>query len=127
VPTLSTIRGLDLAFRADAVLAVADRDAESAAEVTCVYGLGPSFQKINETVDAFLSRIGMSDKFAKFTRPNGTAIWISAPAVNYITTAQEGLFGAEVKTEIHAGGFRQPVKENLTQVRATVAAHGGGL
>ncbi|HWE45297.1 MAG TPA: hypothetical protein VG407_04640 [Caulobacteraceae bacterium] len=127
LPTLTTIRGLDLAFRADAVVAVSERDPESGAEITCVYGLGDSFHKISEPVDGFLSRIGLLDKFAKFTRPNGASILICAPAVTVLTTAQEGLFGPEVKTVIIAGAFSQAVKESLHQVRAELAAHGGAL
>ena len=122
MPTLTNAMGLDVAFRADAVIAVADRDPESGADVTCVYGLGPSFQKVRETVDGFLTRIGRRDQFAAFTRPNGTAIWISAPAVSVVTmAAQQGLYSADTKTVIIAGAFTQAVKESMDAVKATAA------
>jgi hypothetical protein len=124
---LTNPMGHDFAFRADVVVAVSDRDPESGAEITCVYGIGASYQKVRETVDGFLSRIGLLDKFAPFTRPNGTTIWINAPAVTVVTAAQEGLFGAEVKTVIMSGAFTQAVREPMSTVRATLAAHGGAI
>jgi hypothetical protein len=119
--------GHDFIFRTDTVVAVSDRDPESGANVTCVYGLGASFQKISEPLDGFLTRIGRLDKFAKFTRPNGTSIWINAPDVTVVTKAQEGLYGPEVKSVIIAGGFTQAVKETMDVVRQLLAAHGGEL
>ncbi len=127
MPTLTNAMGLDFAFRADAVIAVADRDAESGADITCVYGLGQSFQKVRETVDGFLTRIGLLDRFTPFTRPNGTTIWINAPAVSVVTMAQEGLFGPGAKSVIIVGALSQAVKEPIEAVRAAIIAHGGAL
>ncbi|HEY3811786.1 MAG TPA: hypothetical protein VGL66_01055 [Caulobacteraceae bacterium] len=127
MPSFTNSMGLDVAFRADAVVAVADRDAESGAEITCVFGLGANYQKIREPVDGFLSRIGLKDKFAKFTRPNDTSIWINAPAVTMVTTPQPGLFGATTSAVIVAGSMSQAVKESIEEVMASVTAHGGAL
>ena len=127
MPVLTTTRGLDIVFRADAIIAVADRDPEGGADVTCVYGLGPNFQKIAEPVDTFLTRIGKVERFARFTRPNGSPIWFNVDTVDVAMTAQEGLFGAEVKAVIVAGPMTQSVKETLDAVRANLAAHGAAI
>ena len=127
MPILTNIMGHDFAFRPDTVVAVSDRDPESGTDVTCVFGLGASFQKTRETVDDFLTRIGLRDKFAPFTRPNGTTIWINAPGVTVVTVAQDGLFGADVKSVIVVGGFTQAVREPMSAVRATLAAHGAAI
>ena len=122
MPTLTNSMGLDFVFRADAVVAVADRDAETSTDITCVYGLGPSFQRTSETVDGFLTRIGRADRFAKFTRPNGTPIWLNVDDVTVFTVAQQGLYSADTKTVIIAGAFTQAVKESMDAVKAALIA-----
>jgi hypothetical protein len=127
VPTLTNTMGLDFVFRADAVVAVADRDTETSTDVTCVFGLGPSFQRIAETVDGFLTRIGKLDRFAKFTRPNGTPIWLNVDDVTVVLAAQQGLYSADTKTVIIAGAFTQAVKEPMDVVKAVLTARGAPL
>jgi hypothetical protein len=127
VPTLTNTMGLDFVFRADAVVAVADRDTETSTDVTCVFGLGPTFQKTSETVEGFLTRIGLRDRFTKFTRPNGSPIWINSHDVEVVMVAQQGLYSADTKCVILAGGFSQAVKETMDVVKAALAACGAPL
>src|SRR5882724_1944041 len=100
---LTTTDGFQYIFNPDSVVAVADHDAATGQAVTCVYGVTSGTLKIGEPVAAFLGRIGVAANFAELTQANGSPIWISAPAVGFITAPLPGEYAAAVKAVISAG------------------------
>jgi hypothetical protein len=81
---LTTADGLVFLFDPSAITMVADRDADTGALGTNIYGLQAGPLKTAGTVDTFLSGIGLLANFAPLTRPNGSPVWVNAKAVNVV-------------------------------------------
>ena len=64
---------------------------------------------------------------AKFTRPNGTPVWIDAAAAVSVRAAFPGEYAPGVRAVITVGRLRQGVRESVARTRATLRAHGGGV
>jgi hypothetical protein len=127
MPTLTTTDGSQFTFAADAVVAVADHDADTGAAVTCVYGVTAGVLKIGETVAGFIARIGETAHFAQLTRPDGSSVWISGPAVSALRSPLPGEYAPGVQTVVTAGSLTQGVTQGLLAAKTVIDAHGGKL
>lgn len=124
---LVTKGGLKISFDPDDVFAVSDHDAETGEAVTCVYGVEAAYVPISETVNGFLERLGLTAKFAKFTRPNSTAVWVCGSAVASIRPNLDGEYDPPVRSVISVGTITQAVCEDADAATAAIDAHGGKL
>jgi len=64
---------------------------------------------------------------AKFTRPNGTPVWIDGAAAVSVRAALPGEYAPGVRAVITVGRLRQGVRESVARTMATLRAHGGGV
>ncbi|HXL99042.1 MAG TPA: lytic transglycosylase domain-containing protein [Rhizomicrobium sp.] len=64
---------------------------------------------------------------AKFTRPDGTIVWIDSAAVASVRAAFPGEYAAGVQSVITVGRVRQGVCESVAKAKATIKAHGGWI
>ena len=69
----------------------------------------------------------MDKNFAELRQANGSPIWISAPAVGFITAPLPGEYVAAVKAVISARPITQGVTEDPAAAKARINAHGGKL
>jgi hypothetical protein len=63
-------------------------------------------------------------KKARFTRPDGTPVWIGGGGI--VRAALPGEYAPGVKSVITVGHAKQGVRESAAQVRAIIRAQGGG-
>ena len=124
---LTTKDGLQFFFDPGALIAVADRDAETGEPSTTVYGLSARPLRLTESVAAFLSRIAVANSFASITRLDNSPIWIRCAAVQVIRPTLPGEYHPDANTFVSLGSLTMAVKEPLAQVRQTINAHGGKL
>jgi hypothetical protein len=124
---LTTREGLQFFFDPGALIAVADRDAETGESNTTVYGLSDRPLRLTESVQAFLSRIAVVNSFASITRLDNSRIWVSCAAVQVIRPTLPGEYHPDANTYVSLGSLTMAVKEPLAQVRQTINAHGGKL
>ncbi len=124
---LTTTDGLEFHFDPSAVTAVADHDADTLQAVTTVYGLSDGRLRIAESPEGFLKRIGITQSFAKLTRPNGMFIWINCTAVAVLRPPPRDQYPASAHTLVTVGALTQAVQESPTQVKQIVNEHGGKL
>lgn len=83
--SLPTLDNVQYFFDPSNVAAISDHDPSTGAATTCVYGLSASgYVTIGETVQQFMTRLDISEKFAKLTRPDGTPIWINGSSMSSI-------------------------------------------
>jgi hypothetical protein len=64
---------------------------------------------------------------AKFTKPNGSPVWIDAGAVVSVRAPFPGEYAAGVQSVISVGRIRQGVRENVIAVKRGLRARGGGI
>ena len=126
MPELTTIDGTQITFNPDSVAVIVDHN-ENGQVVTCVYGITKGELHIGETVDTFLTRLGITQAFAKLTRPNGTRVWINGKAVSSLRAPLKDEYADGVKTVITTDALTQGVKETPDSVRTQIDAHGGKL
>jgi hypothetical protein len=124
---LTTTDGRRLGFDPAAIVAIADRDPDTGAAVTCIYGLSPpgAFIRISESVATLLARLGIASWFVKLTRPDRSPVWINAAAVFLLRKPLPGEYRADTKSVIFANGLRQAVTQDPAIVKAAVEAAGG--
>ena len=127
MPELTTVDGDMIMFTADSVIAIADHDDDTGTAVTCVYGVTQAMLHIAEPVETFLYRVGITQAFAKLTRPNGLPVWIRGNAVLSIRAPAVGEYAGEGKTVIFTSAITQDVKETMPTVAHLIDAHGGAL
>jgi hypothetical protein len=125
--TLTTVGGLQITFKPSSVAVLADHDASTGAAVTCVYGVTNNMLKIDETVQKFLSRVGIAKNFAQLTRPNGSPVWINGSAVSSLYAPGPKEYVASVKTIVVTGALTQGVQEAPDAATTALNAHGGSL
>ena len=125
--TLTTVDGTQFAFDPDTVAAITDRDTDTGAAATCVYGITQGGLHIAESVNAFLSRLGIMAKFAKLTRPNDSPVWIHGEAVSSIRTPLPDEHTDGINAVVTTGALTQRVKETLAAAVTEINAHGGKL
>ena len=65
MPTLTTTGGTQVTFVAAAVSALVDHDASTGKSVTCIYGVTNTVLRISESVQAFMTRLKFTRKFAQ--------------------------------------------------------------
>jgi soluble lytic murein transglycosylase-like protein len=63
---------------------------------------------------------------AKFTRPDGSPVWINSAAAISVRAAMPGEYAPTVQSVITVGRVRQGVRESVAAARAIIRAHGGG-
>jgi hypothetical protein len=124
---LTSIGGIQFVFDPAAIVAIADRDADTGEAVTVVYGLTAGQLRVPESVQGLLNRLGLSQKFAKLTRPNNTSVWMSGQGVKVARQPLAHEYSPPVQSVVSAGDLTQGVTENLGQVRQAVNASGGSL
>jgi hypothetical protein len=124
---LTNNQGMQFLFDPKAVSAIADRDADTGEAVTVVYGLTAGPLRMAEPVDAFLNRVGLTPVFAKLTRPNGSAVWISCKGIKVARPPLADEYAPAVRSVLALGTLLQGVAETLAEVRQAVNAHGGSL
>ena len=124
---LTTIDGLQVHFDPAAVTAMADHDVDTGQAATMVYGLSAGAYRIAETVDGFLTRIGVIKTFAELTRTNGTPIWVNAKAVATVRPPLPGEYAPGAASVVTVGSLTQAVTEAPAAVVQAVNAHGGQL
>jgi hypothetical protein len=123
VAELTNSEGTAFRFDPKAVAAVADHDDVGDA-ATVVYGVIKAPQRIDETVDGFLTRIGVKAKLAKLTRIPATGLWVSPDAVDYLRPALAGdSDGANCVISI--GGNVTFMKDTFDGATAALNAVGG--
>jgi hypothetical protein len=122
---LITTDGRRIGFDPAAIIAIADRDPDTGAAVTCIYGSPWAFIRISESVGAFLARLGIASWFVKLTRPDGSPVWINAAAVFLLRKPLPGEYRADAKSVVFAGWLRQAVTQDPASVKAAVEAAGG--
>jgi hypothetical protein len=123
VADLTTVDGLQFSFDPAAVSAVTDRDPDTGAADTCVYGITAGFVKIRETVNGFLGRLGIAGKFAKLTKPNGAPVWINAPAVTSVRAASTSLGDPpKANSVVSVGSLTQRLTQDLVTAKAAINA-----
>jgi len=125
--TLNTVDGFQIAFSPKAISAITDHDGATGQAVTCVYGITMGVLHINETVHAFIKRLGVTKNFAQLTRPNGSPVWINGSSVSSIRAPLPNEYVAGVNTVVAADSLTQGVKETLADVITAINAHGGDL
>ena len=62
-------------------------------------------------------------KKARFTRPNGSPVWIGGDAGGTVRAALPGEYAPGVRSVITIGRVRQGVREGVAQVRAIIRGH----
>jgi hypothetical protein len=127
MPTLKATGGKTITFKISNIDAIADHNDATGEPKTCVYGVLRSLVMIDEAVLEFMRRLGIEDKFAQFTRPNGWLVWINGASVDSVSPPMPKLYARGTNTVISAGSWTQGVKEKTEQVIAAVNAHGGKL
>jgi hypothetical protein len=127
MPTLKATGGKTITFKISNIDAIADHNDATGEPKTCVYGVLRSPVMIDEAVLEFMRRLGIEDKFAQFTRPNGWLVWINGASVDSVSPPMPKLYARGTNTVISAGSWTQGVKEKTEQVIAAVNAHGGKL
>jgi hypothetical protein len=127
LPTLTTRGGRKITFKTSDIDAIADHNDSTGEAGTCVYGIIKTLIEIDETVQEFMRRLRIEDKFAQFTRPNGWLVWVNGPSVSSIRAPLRGEFARGTKTVISAGSFLQGVKETPDKVIAAINDHHGEL
>ena len=127
MPTLTTTGGTQVTFVAAAVSALVDHDASTGESVTCIYGVTNTVLRISEFVQAFMTRLKFTRKFAQLTRPNGSPVWMNGAAVSSIRAPLPNEYVAGVNTVVFAGGLTQGVQETPADVTASINSHGGDL
>lgn len=120
--TLTTIDGIKFTFSPSEISAVTDHDALTGEAVTCVYGLTAAPLKIKEAADTFLGRLGITLKFAKLTRANGSPIWINALAVSTLCAPLPGDYVDGVNCLVSVGSLTQGITEDPAEARAAINA-----
>jgi len=70
---------------------------------------------------------GGRSAMVKFTRPNGEPAMINAAAVVSVRAAFPGEYAPGVSSVITVGRLHQGVRESVTQAKAVIRAHGGGI
>ena len=63
---------------------------------------------------------------ARFTRPDGSPVWIGGNAGGTLRAALPGEYVPGVQSVITVGRLRQGVRESVAQVRAIIRGHRGG-
>ncbi len=63
----------------------------------------------------------------KFTRPDGTPVWLDGGAVISVRAVFPGEYAPGIQAVINIGRVHQAVREPLARVRAIIRAHGGGV
>src|SRR3569833_4763944 len=127
MPQLMTLEGPRYYFDVAALTAVADTDADTGDKVTPVYGLSLGRHRINGTPELFLQSVHATDTFVKLTRLDNRHVWLNAPAVGVIQSADSTEDGVSANCVIPLGGTRFAVKETLDEVRRLLNAHGSAL
>jgi soluble lytic murein transglycosylase-like protein len=64
-------------------------------------------------------------KKARFTRPNGSPVWIGGDAGGTVRAALPGEYAPGVQSVITIGRVKQGVRESVAQVRAIIRGHRG--
>jgi soluble lytic murein transglycosylase-like protein len=76
---------------------------------------------------ALANGTGLHGVKTKFTRPDGTPVWIDAATVVAVRAALPGEYAPGVQSVITAGRIHQGVRENVVAAKAILRAHGGGI
>ena len=114
---LTTSTGEEIAFDPAAITAVAERDADTGEVCTTVYGLSAAPLRLEEHPRALLARLQLSTHFAELTRPDGSAVWISGPAVTSLRPPSPDEYEPNVQSVIVAGLLTQGVEERPEEAR----------
>jgi hypothetical protein len=69
--------------------------------------------------------IGLHGVKVKFTRPDGTPVWIDSGAIVSVRAALPGEYTPRVRTVVAVGRMRQGVCESLARARAILHMHSG--
>jgi hypothetical protein len=125
--TLTTTDGRQITFAPNNVEAIADHDAMTGAAVTCIYGATKEMIRTEESVQAFMTRVRITKKFAQLTRPNGSPVWISGGAVSSLRAPLPGEYAAGVNAVISTEALVQGVRETPDVATAALNEHGGEL
>ncbi|HEY2444785.1 MAG TPA: lytic transglycosylase domain-containing protein [Rhizomicrobium sp.] len=64
-------------------------------------------------------------ELVKFTRPNGTPVWIDVAGATSARAALPGEYAPGVKSVVTVGRLKQGVVEDLASVQAAIRMHGG--
>ena len=93
---------------------------------THVYGAGAGAIVTYEAPQLLVSRLNTKAKFAVFTRPNGTPVWIYAADVTDVreplSTDQQNM--GVVRAIVKVGAFHQAVQESAVVAEQILEAHG---
>jgi hypothetical protein len=116
--TLTTVDNVQYYFDPDNIAAISDHDPAGGGAVTCVYGISTTYLMIAETPQAFMIAVGVADKLAKLTRPDGTAIWVDGSSVVSIRS-RVASDGPNVNALI---SFASMPTQGVKEAAATVAA-----
>lgn len=84
--SLTTVDKVQYYFDPSNIAAISNHDPSSGAAMTCVYGISAGYLKIEETAQAFMTRLNIGPKFAVLTRTDGAAIWVNRSSVTSIRT-----------------------------------------
>ena len=76
---------------------------------------------------ALAGGIGLHGVKTKFTRPDGTPVWIDAAAVVSVRAALPGEYAPGVLSVVTVGKIHQGVRENVVSAKTILRAHGGGF
>jgi soluble lytic murein transglycosylase-like protein len=82
---------------------------------------------VADITQALATGNGLHGLKAKFTRPDGTSVWIDTATVVSVRAAFSGEYAPGVLSVITAGRIHQGVRENVVAARAILRAHGGGI
>jgi soluble lytic murein transglycosylase-like protein len=75
---------------------------------------------------ALKGRAGVAQaELVKFTRPNGTPVWIDVAGATLARASLPGEYAPGVKSVITVGQLKQGVVEDLASVQTAIRAHGG--
>ncbi|WP_174275562.1 hypothetical protein [uncultured Sphingomonas sp.] len=124
---LTTIDGFQYSFTPDSVSLVLDHDPNTGLAVTCVFGITAGVIQIAETVDGFLARIGVTNRFAVLSRPNRSSAWINCAAAKSVRAPLPDEYVAGVQAVIAVGSLNLGVTETLAATIAALNANGGNL
>lgn len=126
---ITTVEGIKYLFVPAALSAIAETDDRTGLAGTVIYGLDADRVRVGESVPALLQRLNLTSSFAKFTRPDGSPVFINGKSINVVRQPLPGgvEYGPEVQSVVFVGTMKQALREPLDAVRQALGRIGVNL
>ena len=121
---VTTIGGVQINVNPNNIVLLADDRQTGDADLI---GATPAMLQLNETSSSLMSRLGISNDFARLTRPDGSAVWINGKSASSVRAPLPGEYAPSTQAVVFAAAITQAVREDLPATIAALNAHGGNL